>query len=189
MLVQYILMILFLVQGILFSQEPANPHAKKMIATKAQVEFFKSKVYPILEDKCLRCHGQEGKKVKGELYLTSRAGLLRGGDIGPSISVTKPESSLLLQMISYKDEDHEMPPKSKLPEESIKILTEWVKMGAPFDPKLEKKLPGHVKDDPTAVTEKTKNYWAFKKPVKSSVPKAVVGSWGVKQLRVPGLDA
>ena len=187
----YFVVVLLVFTGVLLAKDPASPHPVKMVPTEAQKAFYKNKVHPILEDKCLRCHGQEGKKVKGELYLTSRAGLLRGGEVGPSLSVTKPENSFLLQMISYKDEDHEMPPKSKLPAESIAILTEWIKMGAPFDPAFEKKLPDHhAKDDPTAVTEKTKNYWAFKKPVKTVVPKLAkhpVDAFILEKLQKAGL--
>ena len=75
--------------------------------------------------------------VEGHFRVTSRKGLLEGGDIGPSINLNEPEKSLFLEMISYKDSDHETPPKDKLPQDQIDILTQWVKMGAPFNPKHE----------------------------------------------------
>ena len=155
--------------GLIQAKEPENPHPVKM-ATKAQKDFYRTKIHPILKEKCIKCHGQEGKKVKGEFYVTSRAGLLRGGEVGPALNIDNPAKSNFLAMISYKDEDHEMPPKNKLPDETIKLLTEWVKMGAPFDPALEMKLPEHQEDGPTVVSAKTKNYWAYRKLIKPTVP-------------------
>jgi len=47
-----------------------------------EVEFFESSVRPLLVEKCLKCHGD--KAPKGGLRLTSRAGVLKGGDGGPA---------------------------------------------------------------------------------------------------------
>ena len=52
---------------------------------------------------------------KGGLFLTRRDGVLHGGQNGPAVSLDKPDSSLLLEMISYRDDDHKMPPDVKLP--------------------------------------------------------------------------
>src|SRR5262249_38314818 len=41
------------------------------------------------------------------------------------------EQSLLVEAINY-GETRQMPPKSKLPDPEIAILTQWVKMGAPW---------------------------------------------------------
>ena len=38
----------------------------------ASVEFFQSKVKPLLEARCFECHGPEAKKLKGGLSLASR---------------------------------------------------------------------------------------------------------------------
>ena len=102
----------------------------------AKVEFFDNKIYPILKAQCFKCHGAK-EKLKGKLRITNRAGLLKGGESGTAIHLAKPEESLLLEMISWKDEDHEMPPKKKLPDVQIALLTQWVKMGAPFNPASE----------------------------------------------------
>ncbi len=93
--------------------------------------FYIEEVLPLLEEHCLKCHGG-GKRLKGGLNLTSRAGLIAGGDLGPALDEATPERSLLLTMVSYSDEDHEMPPKGKLPGESIDLLERWVHMGAPY---------------------------------------------------------
>src|SRR5437764_15275712 len=48
-------------------------HAAKMAKG---LELFKKQVRPILEQKCLRCHG--GKQTESELSLNDREGLLKG---------------------------------------------------------------------------------------------------------------
>ena len=106
------------------------------LSDAAKVEFFDQQVFAILKENCFKCHGAE-KKLKGNFRITSRAGLLKGGEIGPAINLKEPEKSLLLDIISYRDGDHEMPPKAKLSQEKIDVLTQWVKLGAPFNPKLE----------------------------------------------------
>ena len=95
--------------------------------------FFTEQVKPILEANCFECHGGR-PSVKGEFRLTSREGLLKGASRGPALNGENPAESPLLQMISYQDEHHQMPPSGKLPQADIDILTQWVTMGAPWHP-------------------------------------------------------
>jgi len=55
--------------------------------------------------------------------------MLRGGDRGPAIDETRPEQSLILEMISWKSDEYAMPPTGQLPEADLAILTEWVLEG------------------------------------------------------------
>ena len=80
------------------------------LSDAAKVEFFDNKILPILKAQCFKCHGAK-QELKGEFRVTNRASLLKGGESGAAINLAKPEESLLLAMISWKDEDHEMPPK------------------------------------------------------------------------------
>ena len=95
------------------------------------VEFFETKIRPILIDNCFSCHST-GKKQKANLLLDSRAGMLLGGDSGAAIVPGKPEQSRLLRAVGYDDEVLKMPPKAKLPDSVIADLAKWVKMGAPW---------------------------------------------------------
>ncbi len=88
--------------------------------------FFRTQVQPILKARCLKCHGGEAK-IKGNFRLDSREGILRGGDLGPAVTLDRPEESLLLQAIRY--EGLEMPPSGKLPAAEVDVLTRWVKEG------------------------------------------------------------
>src|SRR5262245_56433282 len=111
----------------------ADPAAAKRPAerrfTAAEVALYEQQVLPILKANCLKCHG--GEKTRGGLRLTSRAGVLKGGDSGPAVSLEKPGESRLLQAINYRD-GLEMPPTGKLKQTDIDTLTRWVQAGVPF---------------------------------------------------------
>ncbi|MGE5195081.1 MAG: c-type cytochrome domain-containing protein, partial [Deltaproteobacteria bacterium] len=98
----------------------------------ADVEFFEKKIRPLLVLRCYECHVDQGKGVKGGLHLDSRTGLLTGGDSGPAVVPGKPAESLLVEAINYAQEGVQMPPRGKLPENEIDLLSEWVRRGAPF---------------------------------------------------------
>jgi hypothetical protein len=100
--------------------------------TKADREFFETRVRPVLEKNCLLCHG--GAKIRGGLEVTSRAALLKGGEHGPALVPGVPDRSLLLRVVRYQG-DIRMPPRGKLDEQHIADLTEWIKRGAPWPTK------------------------------------------------------
>ena len=62
------------------AQEPAGKSAVAK-PTAEQLEFFRQQVKPILESRCIKCHGGEAK-IRGKLRLTTRAEVLRGGETG-----------------------------------------------------------------------------------------------------------
>ena len=145
------------------------------------MQFFDQKVLGILKENCFKCHGAE-KRLKGHFRVTSRKGLLEGGDIGPAINLNEPEKSLLLEMISYKDGDHEMPPKDKLPQDQIDILTQWVKMGAPFNPKHEIAGEAEQVQPNTQVNDRTRAYWAYQSIKRPAVPKVTDKVWSANAI-------
>ena len=56
--------------------------------------IFAFQVHRILIKKCFACHGSEPDEIEGELYLTTREGLLQGGATGESsIIIGRPEDS------------------------------------------------------------------------------------------------
>ena len=143
------------------------------------LSFFREQVYPILRENCLKCHGD---KVKGGLILSSRQGILSGGDSGPAVSMSDPESSLLLDMISYRDGDHEMPPKQKLLASEIEVLTKWVVTGLSYAPELETEHDSAEEEHSasgylTKIDEQTRNYWAFKSIESPEIPTVDLEGW------------
>jgi len=105
---------------------PAPPEARDRQSDR---QFFEQRIRPILRDSCIKCHGE--KATRNNLDLTSRAGLLRGGDHGPAVVPGRPERSLLIRAVHYQG-DFQMPPKQKLDSKQIADLVEWVKRGAPW---------------------------------------------------------
>ncbi len=91
---------------------------------------FLEQVKPLLESRCLSCHGPD--KVKGNLRLDSRAAVLKGGDSGPSVVPGKPSQSLLLSSVKHTKEDLIMPPKEKLSAKEIAFIEAWILAGAPW---------------------------------------------------------
>lgn len=94
-------------------------------------------IKPILEKKCISCHGPN--KKKGELRLDEMEFFLTGGETGPALDNTDWEKSLLLHRIFLPMEDEEhMPPKGKsqLTEQEIELLQAWVLDSARFDKKV-----------------------------------------------------
>jgi hypothetical protein len=99
----------------------------------AQQAFFESKIRPVLEGTCFRCHGGE-KKVRGELRVDSRAALLRGGESGPALVPGDARKSLLIQAIRHAAKDVKMPPGKPLPAPVVADFVRWVNDGAAWSP-------------------------------------------------------
>ncbi len=97
------------------------------------VDFFETKIRPVLVENCYSCHSAQAGKKKGGLALDTRAGVLKGGDTGPAIVAGQPDKSLLLAAV-VQDGDLKMPPKKKLSDAVIADVRRWIEMGAP-DPR------------------------------------------------------
>ena len=61
-------------------------------ADPATVEFFESKIRPVLVEQCYSCHA--GKKTSGELSLETKATILKGvRTVPPSSPASRPTAS------------------------------------------------------------------------------------------------
>ncbi|MEN8773300.1 MAG: PSD1 and planctomycete cytochrome C domain-containing protein [Akkermansiaceae bacterium] len=118
----------FIASFLLMTVIPLLPAAEKF--APEHLDFFEKKIRPMLSEHCYKCHSASSKKLKASLYLDTRAGMLEGGDTGPSVVPGNPEKSLLIEVIRYTDTDMEMPPKSKLPDAVIADFVTWVESGA-----------------------------------------------------------
>src|SRR5438874_9152249 len=88
----------------------------------ASVDFFESKVRPVLADRCYKCHSAKSEKLKGGLLLDTREGLLKGGDGGPAVVPGEPDKSKLIEAVKWSDPDLQMPPKQKLAPQQVADL-------------------------------------------------------------------
>ncbi len=137
--------------------------------SKADSEFFESKVRPIFANNCYKCHSDQAPKLKGGLSVEFREPMLKGGDTGPAIVPGHPDKSLLIEAIRYVNPDLQMPPKGKkLSDDEIAALVEWVKRGAP--------------DSRSAAAQATARktatqHWAFQPIKKQITPTVKNANW------------
>ncbi|HYR57912.1 MAG TPA: DUF1549 domain-containing protein, partial [Chthoniobacteraceae bacterium] len=143
-------------------------------ADPAGDEFFEKKIRPLITERCLDCHSN-AKKVKGGLHLDSRDGWVKGGDNGPAIEPGKPDQSLLITAVRYKDHDLAMPPKKRLPPEEVALLEDWVKLGAP-DPRTGAPVAAKKKQTGLSI-EDGRKFWSYIPPKKVEPPAVKDTSW------------
>jgi uncharacterized membrane protein len=96
-------------------------------------EVFRQQVRPMLQAKCLSCHG-DGEELEGDLDLRSREAMLRGGKSGPALVPGRGLASLIYQSLRRTDEKR-MPPREReqvTPDETD-ALKSWIEAGAPWD--------------------------------------------------------
>jgi hypothetical protein len=90
---------------------------------------FSRDIRPILQTRCIECHGPT--KHKNELRLDTGANALKGGVSGPMIVPGKSSSSRLLPIVAGLDPDHKMPPKgAPLTAAEVGKLRAWIDQGA-----------------------------------------------------------
>ena len=98
----------------------------------AKPEFYTTRVQPIFEANCGRCH--LGNNRRGGLNMDTRAALLKGGHDGAVIVPGDPDKSLLVKLIRHEgpaDDPMPMPPKAdKLSDADIATVSKWIKAGA-----------------------------------------------------------
>lgn len=133
--------------------------------TFAEGPDFERDVAPFMANYCLDCH-HSGKTSAG-LNLTTRQGLLAGGDSGAAVTLNKPEQSLLLQRIHAKemppaDEKH---PRRKPTEDEIKRLEAWIADGANW-PK-DREIGLH---EQTVDLEAARQFWSFQPVRRPAMP-------------------
>ena len=99
----------------------------------AQKIFYLQKIRPLLEQKCLGCHGSTPDDIKGDYNMLTRDSLIRGGESGePAVIIGKPEESPFWKAVTWKDENIQMPPqeRNRLNAAEIADLQQWISTGA-----------------------------------------------------------
>jgi len=86
--------------------------------------IFDRDVAPLLIRHCLECHNSSD--LKGELDLSRKAGVVKGGKHGAVLVAGKPSESLLWEKVSEDD----MPPDKPLSQAEKKMLHDWIAAAA-----------------------------------------------------------
>ena len=145
-------------------------------------EFFERKIRPLLVQHCYECHSEAAEERQGGLLLDRRSGWIEGGDTSMVVIPGEPDQSLLIKAVRYADKKLQMPPEKQLPGDSVKLLEQWVRRGAP-GPKDD---PGTTEfsrlGDQKYLFSQAEQHWAFQ-PVKAvSPPEANLKTWNINAI-------
>src|SRR5262245_61976864 len=94
------------------------------------LDLFDQHIRAVLVEQCLRCHG--GDKTRSGFDLTTREGLLKGGDHGPAVIPGRGRDSRLVKLISHLDEPPMPAQAPMLPAPVIARIADWIDLGAPY---------------------------------------------------------
>jgi len=163
----------------LFSQSAFGQESEVPTMSEAEaVEFYKTKVLPVLETNCFECHRNDPEDLGGGFSLRSLKSVARGGESGPAVDASNPKNSLLVKVINY--DVYEMPPDGKLKKEEIADITRWVQMGMPgLEAGSEEEEEAAGGNKPPQVDDQARAWWAFR-PVQPIAPPAVSDEAWVK---------
>ena len=93
----------------------------------ADAVSFERDAKPILRKRCANCHNTE--RPRGELDLTTYAGVVAGGASGKAVVAGNPEESPIYTQSAHI-EDPKMPPNApKIPQREIDVLRRWIEGG------------------------------------------------------------
>lgn len=130
-----------------------------ILTTSALAVDFDREIRPLLQERCVECHGE--KKQKGELRLDARPYAFKGGHDGPAIVSGSLDKSSLFQRIISTDEDERMPPKGQpLTSSQIAAIKTWIESGAAW--------PENAADKAAAI-DKRLQHWSVQPLMKFQV--------------------
>ena len=101
---------------------PAPPTTEQRPPTEEEVEFFETRVRPVLAEACYSCHAETSPRIRARLKVDSVAALLEGGVSGPALVPGDVDGSALIEAVRYEDLTFAMPPSGKLDDDQIRDL-------------------------------------------------------------------
>ncbi|MBP85559.1 MAG: hypothetical protein CMJ64_02405 [Planctomycetaceae bacterium] len=142
-------------------------------------KLFALQVKSLLAAKCFVCHGGDKDEIQGELDLTSRTGMMKGGETSKEVLAPgNAAKSLLYIATTRKNPDLEMPPKEndRLTEQQTSFIRDWIDAGAPWpdEAKIAEIIKNHAGDGMLVATSgglsddwnnrlyKPENLWAYR---------------------------
>jgi len=169
-----------------------------MIVCSAQAEdaesLFVRRVWPLFQEKCLACHGNDEKKIKADYDMRTLESSIMGGESGVKALVPgKPEESPLYLASTRQHDDWEpMPPKEadQLKSEQLAWIKEWIAGGAPWPEEAKRNIIAKASVDKWSaedgITVKVKGAltpeWANRRYKPESL-------WGYQPVKKPLLSA
>ena len=144
----------------------------------AQFDRFEKDIRPILQKRCVTCHGEDDPE--GDLDLRTLESLVRGSRRGPVIFEGFSDKSVLIRKVTAR----QMPPpdsEEPLTEAEIRTFKSWIDKGRFVDFVDVEPRRSQTPEESSAdvVTEEDRQFWAFQKPV-AVKPPAVMASQRVR---------
>ena len=142
--------------------------------TEKQLEFFESRIRPVLVEHCYACHNSADLQ-EGDLALDDRKGLRAGGSGGAIVVPGKPEASRLIDILKHDIDGLEMPEDGpRLEDAVIAEFEEWIRMGVP-DPRDEPLSTVELAATTSweAQRERRKQWWSFQPISKITIPAGI----------------
>ena len=158
--------------GLIMSVSASTPLA----AQTPDIEFFETKIRPVLAQKCYGCHNSKMPAPKGNLVLDTKEGMLKGGVSGPAIVPGRPAESRLITALSYTDPLAQMPPSGKLPEAVLADFQQWIARGA-ADPRAAAPATAAAVQYKGMSLDEGRKWWAFQPVAAHPAPKAAANGW------------
>lgn len=142
-------------------------NAKPLKDEVQHMDFFESKIRPVLINHCYECHSANAANgtPRSGLRLDSLKAVLKGGEKGPAIVLGKPDESRMIRYVRHQGKKMPALGKPKLAESQIVALAKWVELGAPW-PKAKLKPTKDSYD-----WSKARKHWAWQ-PVRKVKPPA-----------------
>ena len=151
------------------------------LTSQAADVLFSKDVRPILEQKCLTCHG--AGTPMSNLDLRTREGMLKGGTRGAAVIPGDASESRVYLQISGM-EGPVMPMGGALSDDEILTLKDWINQGAEWDvDKIEagtqsaKAADAKPQEKVEKITAEDRSWWAFQQPVRHEKPKVNNKRW------------
>jgi mono/diheme cytochrome c family protein len=151
-------------------------------AAHAQDEVERAnKVYQIFRENCIECHGAD--EPKGGLDLRTHTALAAGGQSGDVVVPHQPQKSMLYLLVTHA-EDPPMPRKKpKLGDDELELIRQWIEDGGSLKdvedavPDAEKGPEALARAEERPITDTERQYWAFRKPVRTGIPIVPMPGW------------
>jgi len=133
---------------------------------------FSRDIQPILESRCLSCHGDTITMSK--LDLRTREGVLAGGSHGAVVVPGSAEQSKLYRVIAGLEKPSMPLQGASLSADQVATLKRWIDEGLKWDGDRPLKSTSSTASlaalERRTITAEERNYWAFKLPVQATLP-------------------
>ncbi len=124
------------------------------------------------------------------MRLDSREAMLRGGESGPALVPGDARKSRIVERVSSKSVDTQMPPDSELSPAEIEILVRWIESGAPWPSRSIEREPMEERIETAQLS-----HWALQPINRPPVPRldepwiqTPVDQFVLRRLRSAGLE-